>query len=212
MQRRIALALVSSIAILAVVATPQKRAQQKTPADFGQTLEAARASWESGDYGTCMGHLREAISLVTIKRTEAILAALPPAPEGYEIAPDKTVDQLRANQMMGALATLAGNIVSRDYRGPHRMKVTVTADSPMIQMLNMWISNPAMLDANSELIEYGDHRAVLKKTSGGKQRELMIVLHGKHVAQVDYANDDEDFLFEVWNQAAIDRLAAALGK
>ena len=211
MHRRLALTLVPLLAVLAVAAAPQERAAKKTPADFGKTLDSAKKAWSASDYGACMASLKEALSLVSIKRVEVILASLPAAPEGYEIAPDKSTDQMRANQMLGAMAAAVGNIVSRDYRGPHRLRVTVTADSPMVQMLNMWIANPALLDQNSEMITYGSHKAVLKKTSGGKQRELMIVLYGKHVAQIDFASDDEDFLFAMWDQAAIDRLAAALG-
>jgi hypothetical protein len=198
--------------VLAVAAVPQERAAKKTPADFGKTLDSAKKAWGAGDYGACMASLKEAISLVTVKRVETILAALPAAPEGFEIVPDKSMDQMRANQMMGAMAAAIGSTVTRDYRGPYRIRATVTADSPMVQMLNMWIANPATLDPDSELITYGPHKAVLKTTGGGKQRELMIVLNEKHVVQVDYASDDEDALFAMWDQAAIDKLAAALGK
>ena len=90
------------------------------------------------------------------------------------------------------------------------VNVTVTADSPMVQMFSMALRNPALMDKDSELIEYNQDKAILKKTSNGRSRELTIILAGKHLVVVNFQGEDEDLLFSMFDQAFVDRLKAAL--
>ena len=207
--RRPALALVPLLAVVLIAAAPQKRAEKKGQADFNELIAGAQKAWSGGKYGACLTALKEVTSVVVIKRVETILAALP-TPEGYEVVPDKSLDQVRANQMLAGLSAAIGSTVERKYKGPERLSVTVMADSPMVQMLGMVLANPAMMDANSELIEYDQHKAILKKTGNGASRELTIIISNKHLCMVKYGGDDEGFLFGVFDQAMVDTLARAL--
>jgi len=209
---KLVLALVPLLAAPLLALGPQKRVQQKTAADFPTLLENANKSWQAGDYGQCTSHLRDALMLCTAKRAEAILAALPPAPEGYEVEVDRSMQDAANNPMLGAMAAAVGNVVQQDYNGPEHIQVTVTADSPLVGMFSMWVANPAMLDQDSELIEYGAHKAVLKKTDDGRSRELLILINGEHTCQIDYQGSREDFLFDLFDQAVVDRLAKVLGR
>ncbi len=62
---RVLLALVPLLAVLFIAAAPQKRVDQKGPADFGKLIEEAQEAWSGGKYGTCLGKLGEATSIVT---------------------------------------------------------------------------------------------------------------------------------------------------
>lgn len=212
--RSLALALVPAAAVLALalpsLPATQKRVQQKDAADFPGTLDAAQEAWTQGRYGACLSALKEATGLVTAKRIEAILAALPAAPAGFEKVEEER-DQVQANQMMAGMAGLVGNIVEQEYRGPFRLRVTISADSPMVQMVTMGLSNPALLDKDTELIEYeNDHKALLKRVNGGQARDFTLVVAGKHLVQVDFGSSDEDQLLAMWSQGAVDAIAAAL--
>ena len=66
-----------------------------------------------------------------------------------------------------------------------------------------------MLDENSELIEYGEHRAILK-TGNGRRLNLQVLIHGKHVMDIS-CSENEEFLFAMFDQAAIDQVAKVLG-
>jgi hypothetical protein len=72
----------------------------------------------------------------------------------------------------------------------------------------MMFGNPAMLDPNSELIEYDGHKAILKKD--GDQLNLQILVSGKHVLDASLDGGDEKMLFAVFDQAAVDKIASAL--
>jgi len=87
----------------------------------------------------------------------------------------------------------------------------MTTDSPMVQMFNMWIQNPAMLGEGAELIKYGPHAAVLR-TQGSGRLQLQILLLGKHLCDVTSEGLDEDGLFALFDQAAVDRLASVLSR
>ena len=210
--KKLALVLIPLLALPLFASAAQKRVKQKTAMDFPTVIENVQSAWKAGEYGRCSALLREATALCMVERSRAILRVLPPAPEGYEIIVDRSMEQMANNPMMSAMAASVGNVVSQEYRGPENIKVQVTADSPLVGMLGMWIANPAMLEEGSELIEYGSHKAVLKTTRGGQGRELLILINGAHTCQVNYRGTNEDFLFELFDQRRVDALARVLGQ
>jgi hypothetical protein len=88
------------------------------------------------------------------------------------------------------------------------IKVTLTADSPMVQMFGMMTANPAMLGPDAELIKYGATSAILKKE--GTRRSLQIPIAGKHLCEVKWPNEDEDALLAMFDQASVTKLTLAL--
>lgn len=203
----LALLLIGSV----LIAAPQKRAAQKEALDFPSLLSGASASWQAGKYGTCLSQLQEATKLVNIKRTEVILAALPAAPEGWQAEPDRAVEDLKQNPFAASMMSAIGNVIQRTYKqdsGRGRVQVTVTADSPLVSMFQMWLTNPAMLEKGAELIEYNEHKAVLKPQSGGFN--LQILIAGKHICEVQASTLSDEELFRMFSQEIVDRLAGAL--
>ncbi|MCP3915832.1 MAG: hypothetical protein GY711_09770 [bacterium] len=196
----------------AAIAVAQERVKPKSAADFPKTIEAASKAWTAGHYGRCLDNLRTAIGLVSNKRAEAIRAALPGAPAGFEVVPERKTDAT-ANPYLSGVTAMVGSNVTRKYRetdGRASMNVSVTSDSPMIGMFSTYAANPALLGPDAELIKYGSHTAVLRKEGGGKQHTLQLLIEGKHMCETKLRGRDDEFLLKVWNQAAVDKLAAAL--
>ena len=208
---RLALCLIAAAALGFGFAGPlQKRATKEAP-KFEELHATLAKHWEAGAYGGCTTTLKRMQVLVAKARRGAILRALP-TPAGWTIKEDKSAERAEANPFAAAMMASVGTIIQREYNadeGKGRLKVTVTADSPMVSMLNMWITNPAMLEKGAELIEYNEHRAVLKPT-GGDGRNLLILIDGKHTCEVDARSTTEDQLFAVFDQNAVDALSAAL--
>lgn len=203
----------AALALLLVSAGVQKRVKAPEAADFPATLSAAGAAWDAGELGTCVKELRTALGLATDARAAHLRAALPAAPEGWRAKPDPEGQASAQNPFAAAVAAGVGSVVEREYQkegGRGRVSVALTADSPLVQMLNVWIANPALLEAGAELVEYEAHKAVLKKSGG--QLTLTILIAGAHVCEVRAEGLPEDGLFAMFDQAVVDRLAKVLGK
>ncbi|MEM6675502.1 MAG: hypothetical protein AAF726_21815 [Planctomycetota bacterium] len=203
---RTALPTLFALAPFAALAV-QERVQKAGPDDFPSLLTQASEAWTAERYGACDESLKSALRLVGKKRREAILAAFPAATEGWT-RKDAKADEAA----MAMLAGLAGSVVEADYRGPEgrNLEVKAMVDSPMVQMMAMQLSNPAMLGDDAELIKYGQHRALLRKNSGNRY-ELMILVDDD-IIQANSRSMSDDELLGVMSQSVVDGLAAAMAK
>ena len=203
--------LFTALALLAagtaVGAVAQERVQPKGPADFGALHADVKKQYDAGHYGKAYATANDLVGLIGTRRSQAIREALPAAPEGYEKVPFKEPkNQAMQNQMLRGIGM--GNIIEQTYRGPGgQIKVTATADSPLIQMFQMVLNNPAMLGENQELIKYGELMALLE--AQGNRKTLKIVIGNSMVESVFNGHDD-DFIFAMWNQAAVDKVERAV--
>jgi hypothetical protein len=88
----------------------------------------------------------------------------------------------------------------------------VTANSPMLQMIALMFSNPALITADGgELVQYGAHKAILKKL-GDTGQELQILMHDKHLIRAQSEGLSADDLLKIFDQAFVDRMEKPLGK
>jgi hypothetical protein len=143
---------------------------------------------------------------VTAERVKLIRAALPAAPAGLEkLPPDASA------AAMAAFASTMGTMVNQEYSGENKsISVTVTVDSPLVQVMGMMISNPEMLEKGSELIKYGTYKGVLKdEGSGAYQLQVML---DKTMVQVESNGITDEALLKFMDQKAIDALLEALAK
>ncbi len=183
---------------------PQERTKKKEAKDFPALLASANAAWEAGNYGKASADLKAASSLVGAKHREALLAAFPAAPENWKFTPTKQNDA--AGMMMG----MTGMVIEGKYEGPERerVKLTMSVDSPMVQMMSMAFSNPALLGDGAEVIKYGKYQGLLKKN--GNDRYELSILIGDDMLQADARGMTDDALLVLCNQAMVDKMAAAL--
>lgn len=190
-------------------AAPQKRMTPKET-NFKTVMTAAQGAWDKGQYGRCLEQLREAMSHVIKKRAMAILAALPTAPEGYSIKEETDLDAMQKNPIAASMGSALGSTLARTYlrEDGSRVRVSVVADSPLVKMVSMWLSNPAMLEKGSELISYNEHNAVLK--TRGKNLNMQILISEAHICEVQANGLSEEELFALFDQKTVDALAKAL--
>lgn len=202
---------------LALAPAPQERVKPETPKKFEESLRAVDQAWKSASYGTALKELRHMTMLVGVKRTEAIIAALPKAPAGFEAVPDKTREDLANNPQAAAMAGamgMVGTLINHRYKateGRDSIDVSITADSPLLGMFQMIAANPQALGANKELIKYGAHKAILDTTNKNRVK-LQIMIGESTLCDVTVTGRDDDFLFAMWDQSAVDQLAAALSR
>ena len=202
-------AALTSLVLLAAVAVPQTRAKKPEAKDMPEMLAKVGELWAAADYPGCMRELKSCTALANARWTAAIREALPAAPEGWTKVAPKEESQMQAGAM-AALAVGVGTVVEQQYTADgKRLTATVTADSPMIGMMSMMFTNPAMLGPDKELVEYGTDKAILD-TSNANRLNLQILISGKHLVDVQCPENDE-FLFAMFDQAAIDRLSRVLG-
>lgn len=195
---------------LVFVAAPQERQKAAAPADFPALLTQAGKAWDAKQYGGCLKTLRQASALVVIERVKAVRAALPNAPDGFEKTGQEENDQAAQNPFAAAIAAGYGSSIEQNYQeknGNASIRVSITADNPMVQALGMLFSNPAMREAGTEVVKYGPHNALLKKQGDSWNLQILI---GQDLCEVNVDGRKDDFLLAMFNQAAVDKIAAAL--
>lgn len=211
MHVRPVLSAFATLAFLCVapVAIAQERAAPKKVPTFPEAIEAAKKAVDAEKLGAAIAALQAAIRDLQKKQRTAVLAALP-KPEGWTIE-DPAVDEQAAD--LAASMMFAGATVTRHYtKGEHNIHVEVTANSPLVQMLTVVLNNPTLIEADGgELVKYGAHRAILKK-SGETGQELTVVMHDIHLIKITADGVSADDLLKVFDQACIDRLEKPLGK
>jgi hypothetical protein len=196
--------------LLAVPAVAQKRAAAKKDLSFADAVVAAQKAFDAQDYGSAISALQAAMKAVQKLQRVTILAALP-KPAGFEIKDEEAPDEA-TNPFAAGMAAL-GMTMNRHYQNADkRIDVEIMANSPLVSMMSMMFANPAMVTADGgELIEYGTHKAILKK-SGDNGHELTILVYGKHIVKATTNGVSSDELLAVFDQACVDRLDKALGK
>ena len=185
----------------------QERVKKKGPPEFKEVHAEVARAYEAGKFGRAVHECKELLAVLQGKWTEAILAALPAAPEGFEVVPQREQDNAQAAGVLAAMAGTVGTVVEQKYKGAGQtISATVQADSPLVQMFAMWVANPSMLGPDAELVKYGDLNAVLK--NDGRTWSLQLLI-GTSLVEAKGAKDDE-LLLRMFDQAAVDELSRVL--
>ena len=192
--------------------TPQKRVSEKKQATFEEQIANANKAWAAKSYGTASRALEDALEITRKHHREAVMAAMPVPPSPWVLVPNKDADKDAAavNAMFGGGANMIP--VEVEYKHEEtgdRLNLSVMVKSPMIQTYSMMLTNPAFIEKGAELIEYNEDKGLLKTTK--RQVELNVVLDGESLLTGKVRGDHTgDFMLEVVNQAAVDRIKAAI--
>jgi len=194
--------------LLTVPAFAQKRSAPAAEPTFPEATEKAKKAFDNKEYGAAVTALQAAIRAVQKLQRVAILEALPKA-TGFEVRDDEARND---DPTMGAAAAFLGLQVTRHYtKGEQSLDVEVSANAPMAAMLAMMFANPAILKSEGgEVVEYGRHKAVLKK-NGDTGQELTILLFDKHVVKATANGMTAEEVLAIVDQAMVDRVEKALG-
>lgn len=109
--------------------------------DVTDAISAANKAYGGGDYKEASTQLQTALAHVNQQLIELLVGALPDPPSGWTAEEAEGLDASAIGA--GFFATL---VVERTYRTPDGSKIdmTISANSPMLISLRMFISNPMM--------------------------------------------------------------------
>jgi hypothetical protein len=149
--------------------------------DITEQIDSAKALYEKGEYARAASELQFAITDIQKKVGEKYVAAMPPAPAGW----DADEAEAQSGAMLGG-----GQMVSRRYHeqgGDGEMTLQLTIDNPMVQAMSAMFSNPALIaaDPHAKRIRVGGDTAVLKWEPGNKSGEVSMVLGGRMIVHLE---------------------------
>lgn len=149
--------------------------------DVTDQLDSAREAYESGDLRSAVQTLQFAVAGIQEKINLDLLKLLPEPLEGWR------ADEPEA-QSAGMAAMIAGTSLSRRYfqDAAAEVKVSITADSPLLSMMTMMISSPMMMQADpgARVYSLGAHRGMIKHEQGTNDWEINLMVDGKILLQV----------------------------
>ncbi len=202
------LVLAALLAGGAAGALAQERIKPKGPLDFETVHAAVAEHWKAERWGKCFASARELLGVISMRRSKAIRDALPPAPQGYTVVPVQEEPNPQANVMLAAMTAGVGSVTEQIYQGAGKeIRVTVTADSPMLQMFSMIVQNPAMMQPNQEIVKYAECSALLE--TQGQETTLRLML-GESLVERAFHGEKAEFALAMFDQKAVSALHKTL--
>ncbi|MFH1690049.1 MAG: hypothetical protein ABIE42_07395 [Candidatus Eisenbacteria bacterium] len=128
---------VSVVALLAIALFAGAAAADEVT----DAISAADKAYGGGDFKEASTQLQTALAAVNQQLIELLIGALPDPPSGWSAEDPEGIDASAIGA--GFFATL---VVDRTYKTPDgsRIDMTVSANSPMLMSLRMFVSNPMM--------------------------------------------------------------------
>ncbi len=173
-----------SVAALLGLATLLALNPGTAPADeVTDQLEEAKRLYEAGDIAGALSELEFATQAIRGRVGEAMLAAFPAAPRGWQIAED-------GGGKAAAVPFLGGSTVERSYvqeGGQGRMSAQIVSGGGFLQGLAQMMSNPQLLAAqpNAKRVRIGREAGVLTFDTAQRSGQLVIDLGGKASVMIE---------------------------
>ena len=155
-----------------------------------EQIEAGLKAYESGEYKQAITELNFAIAEIQEKIDEQSKKLFPDPLPGWQ------ADEAEAQSipMMG----MGGSTLSRSYHkeeSGETVEITLVADSPMIQMFAMMMTNPMLLqsDPSTKVFRHGGKRGLMKHEKGSREWEATLLLgSGRILVQVKGSGLQDD--------------------
>ena len=119
-------AAVAFAALSLVAPLAQERVKPKGPTDFIKTCDELKTLWEEERYGTCIGKLRDMMSVSVEKREEKIVAALPVV-EKFKRKP-RPKNAATENPFAAVMATTVGSMIELGWADVARTPIILVSD------------------------------------------------------------------------------------
>ena len=185
----------------------QERVSELGERDFDALHRAVAEEFHSGHLRYSLAASRRLSQVIEEHRRETILAAFPVAPHGFEIVPPRG----SANRDWTEAGAF-GRAIGQRYRsldGKGLLEITVTMDSPLLETLQLWTTNPSLLADDGDWIGYEQHDAALWRD--GPSRVLQVSMHGALV-EARVVGKGGEFLLRVLDQEVVTGLDRAIGR
>ncbi len=144
-------------------------------------LNAARKAYESGELRSAVQTLQFAVASIQEKINLSLLELLPEPLDGWN------ADEPQA-QSGGMAAMIAGTNLSRRYYRDDgaEVDISITADSPLLSMMTMMLSNPMLMqtDPGTRVYTHGGQRGMIKHEKDSDVWEISLMVGGKIMIQV----------------------------
>lgn len=143
-------------------------------------IDAARKSYEAGDLRGAIDTLNFAVAKVQEQVSAKALLLLPAPLAGWQADPAES-------QSAGFASMIAGTNLSRRYFKEDGAEVTlhITADSPLLPMLTMFLSSPFMMQADpgTKPFSLQGQRGMIKKEKDGSETEITLMVGNRILVQ-----------------------------
>ena len=155
--------------------------------EISDTLESSLKAYTDGDLQYALEELNFARQLMIEKKTEALSAFLPEAPEGWT---------REVNSEMGAsLGMLGGGVgAEAEYsKGSESFKITIMADNPMVSAMGGMIGNAAAYGAKVERVGREKFMVQDSAIQGLIDNRILVKAEGTDMAQMISVLESMDF-------------------
>lgn len=151
-----------------------------------EQIEAGIKAYKAGEYKQAITELNFAIAEIQSKVDEAAKQVLPEPLPGWK------AEEAEAQSM--AMMGMGGTTISRSYfkeGSGERVEIQIVADSPMIQMFAMMMTNPMMMqsDPSTKVFRHNGKRGLMKHEKNSREWEATLLLgNGRIMVQVSGTN------------------------
>ncbi|RTZ72538.1 MAG: hypothetical protein DSZ00_08135 [Gammaproteobacteria bacterium] len=155
-----------------------------------EQIEAGVKAYKAGEYKQAITELNFAIAEIQSRIDEVAKQVLPDPLPGWK------AEEAEAQSM--AMMGMGGTTISRSYYredGEARVEIQIVADSPMIQMFAMMMTNPMMMqgDPSTKVFRHNGKRGLMKHEKNSREWEATLLLgNGRIMVQVNGSNLADD--------------------
>ncbi|WP_295383983.1 hypothetical protein [uncultured Thiodictyon sp.] len=145
-----------------------------------EQLDAARKAYDAGDLRTAADTLNFAVAAIKERQTADLLKLLPEPLAGWQADPGQSQSGGLAGMITGI------NLTRRYFRADGaEVNVTVTADSPLLPMLTMFLSSPFMMQADpgSKPYTFKGQRGITKHAPDSDEYEVSLMIGNRLLIQ-----------------------------
>ena len=163
-----------------------------------EQIDAASRAYREGEPRIAIQALQFAAAQIEEQLAEQRALLLPDPLKGWSAdAADSTSG--------GLLGLLTGTTISRGYRqdaSNARVSITVTADSPLLAMMNMLMTSPMLMQAEpgTKPYSFGAYRGMLQRDSHG-DTQLSLMLGTRILLQLDGSGGTTKDMLEAYLKA-----------
>jgi len=151
-------------------------------------INSGLKAYEEKDYKLALDELKYAEAQLQELVNKENASLLPEPLEGWDATDVKT-------QSMGMLG--GGSNMSREYsRGKQKIKLEITANSPLLNMVSMMMKNPMMMSSNPEMkpYRYKRNKGMMELKRGKLSAKLLLA--GQVLVNAELSDRDSDRLKE----------------
>lgn len=143
-------------------------------------LDAARKAYDTGDLRSSVDALNFALAAIKERQSAGLLKLLPQPLAGWQADPGQSQSGGLADMLTGI------NLTRRYFRTDGaEVNLTVTADSPLLPMLTMFLSSPFMIQADpgSKPYTFKGQRGLSKHAPDSDEYEVSLMIGNRILIQ-----------------------------